>query len=80
MKGEALEKICQLSGCTIDECLAIGDNGNDLDMLKVAGISACPSNAVDYIKEVVDYISPVHCKDGAVGEIIEHFVFNDSIK
>lgn len=44
--------------------LAIGDSWNDLPMLRAAGLSACPANAVPEVKAVVDYVSPLAATRG----------------
>lgn len=44
--------------------LAIGDSWNDLSMLRAAGLSACPANAVPQVKAVADYVSPLAATRG----------------
>ncbi|MBO5449161.1 MAG: Cof-type HAD-IIB family hydrolase [Ruminococcus sp.] len=71
-KGYALKKmreICSLEDFTI---VAMGDYNNDLEMLKVADFSICPSNAVDEIKAVSDLILPVSCEEDAVCAAIKY--------
>jgi hydroxymethylpyrimidine pyrophosphatase-like HAD family hydrolase len=46
--------------------LAIGDSWNDLPMIRAAGLSACPSNAVREVQEAVDYVSPHPASRGVV--------------
>ena len=46
------------------EVLAIGDSWNDLPMLRAAGLSACPANAVPEVKAIVDYVSPLTATRG----------------
>jgi hydroxymethylpyrimidine pyrophosphatase-like HAD family hydrolase len=46
--------------------LAIGDSWNDLPMIRAAGLSACPSNAVPEVREAVDYVSPHPATRGVV--------------
>jgi hydroxymethylpyrimidine pyrophosphatase-like HAD family hydrolase len=46
------------------DVLAIGDSWNDLPMLRAAGLSACPANAVPEVKSVVDYVSPLPATRG----------------
>jgi len=54
-KGTALSELARLLGLTSAECFAAGDNFNDLSMLdqRHARMIACPSNAVDPVKQVV---------------------------
>ena len=48
---------------------AIGDYENDIEMLKVADISASPENALDEVKRFAKIITS-HCDDGAVADLI----------
>lgn len=54
-----------------EEILTMGDDLPDLPILRASGISACPANAVPEVKEIADYISPVHGGKGAVRDVIE---------
>ena len=56
------------------ECNAIGDNYNDVSMIKEAGLGACVSCAHDDIKEISDYVCEKNFDEGAVKEVIEKFV------
>ena len=49
-KASALEHIAQLRGLTSADILAIGDNWNDVAMLRLAGQAALMSNAPDDLK------------------------------
>jgi hydroxymethylpyrimidine pyrophosphatase-like HAD family hydrolase len=49
-KASALEHIAQLRGLTSADILAIGDNWNDVAMLRLAGHAALMSNAPDDLK------------------------------
>jgi hydroxymethylpyrimidine pyrophosphatase-like HAD family hydrolase len=51
-KASALEHIALLRGATPDDILAIGDNWNDVAMLRLAGHAALMSNAPDDLKAI----------------------------
>lgn len=53
------------------EILAMGDDLPDIPILENAAIGVCPSNAVQQVKVIADYISPIHGGKGVVREIIE---------
>ena len=57
-----------------DEVLAIGDNENDLSMFKRGYHSACPSNACDKVKSIVEYVSPFDCNHDSMVDIIKQFL------
>lgn len=56
------------------DVLYIGDDINDLEAISEVGFSACPIDASDYIKDVVNYISPIAGGNGAVRDIIEQLM------
>ena len=77
-KGAALAELQRLTGITRDETFAAGDNFNDLPMLDLscARYLACPSNALEEVKEVVTAQGGfVAAKDSGLGvsEALIHF-------
>ncbi|MBR6050134.1 MAG: HAD family phosphatase [Clostridia bacterium] len=48
----------------------VGDFDNDVDMLRFADVAACPANSTDAVKAICS-VHLCHCKDGAVGELID---------
>jgi 3-deoxy-D-manno-octulosonate 8-phosphate phosphatase (KDO 8-P phosphatase) len=54
-----------------DECAGIGDDLNDLGLLRIVGLSATVADAPDYMKEAVDFVSTKNGGSGAVREFIE---------
>lgn len=50
--------------------IAAGDYENDLEMLKAADISVCPSNAIESVKEICDLCLCDH-DEGLIASIIE---------
>lgn len=69
-KGKALVKLCERMNITMDDCMAIGDNYNDLSMLKRAGTSIVMGNAAIDIKSYADIVVGSNVEDG-VAEAIE---------
>lgn len=73
-KGSALKYIARHFNIDLSSTVAVGDNINDLPMIKAASVGVAVGNAVDGLKSVADYVS-VSNNDGAVAEIIEKFGF-----
>lgn len=65
-KGIALVHLCQLLDIELKDVAAIGDNYNDLSMIKIAGIKGAMGNGVEHIKAMADYIAPTNDENGAV--------------
>ncbi len=73
-KGSALKYIAGHFNIDLSSTVAVGDNLNDLPMIKAASVGVAVGNAVEGLKSVADYVS-VSNNDGAVAEIIEKFGF-----
>ena len=46
-KAAAMAHAARLKGLSLDDCVAAGDSGNDICMLKAAGAAVLPANARD---------------------------------
>lgn len=70
-KLAALKNLTENMSISLENIAYIGDDVNDLHAVSVSGCSACPSDAVDVIKNNVDYICKFPGGNGAVREFIE---------
>ncbi len=70
-KLSAILKLADILEIKKGRIFAMGDYYNDLEMLKGADISAAPSDAVEDVKNCVDFIGG-SCKNGAVADFIEY--------
>ena len=75
-KGQAAVALGQRLGIKPAEIIAIGDNLNDVAMLKDAGLGVCVANGREDVKRLADYVTTADNDAGAVGEVIERFVLN----
>lgn len=74
-KGNALEYLCNGLNIEKSQVIAIGDNENDISMLKIAGLAVAMGNGDDMIKEHSHLITGTNDEDG-VAQIIEKYVLN----
>ncbi|WP_143960073.1 KdsC family phosphatase [Litoribacter populi] len=58
-------------GLTLEECAYIGDDIIDLPILKNVGFSACPDDAIPYVKDKVDYVSFYKGGEGVFREVAD---------
>ena len=58
--------------------IACGDSGNDISMLKFAGIGVAVGNALPEVKEAADCVVASNDEDG-VAEAIETFLLQKSL-
>ncbi len=73
-KGMALKFIADYFGIDSSSTVAIGDNLNDLPMVKIASVGVAVGNAVEELKKEADFVAASNDED-AVAEIIEKFGF-----
>jgi len=57
-KGEALKMLSQMTGIPYSRFFCAGDAMTDLPMLKLAGVSYAPENAMDAVKASVSQVVP----------------------
>ena len=69
-KGVALKKLREILP-QIKVSVSVGNDDNDLLMQQVADISFAPSNAMDSVKAVADFVMDESCCDNVVAAVIE---------
>lgn len=72
-KGNAIKILAQRLKIDQKDIMAIGDNENDIQMLKYAGVGVAMGNAVNEVKEIADFITDTNINDG-VAKAIEKYV------
>lgn len=61
------------------EVMAIGDNLNDLEMLKNSGVGIAVANAYSEIKEIATYTTEKDVSQGGFAEAVYKFIdFNNT--
>lgn len=63
--------LCDQLGIQLEDCAYIGDDINDIPLLEKVGISACPSDAPDYIKSRVQLVMSKKGGDAVFREFVE---------
>lgn len=76
-KGQGLLNLVNILGVDIKDTIAVGDNYNDISMLKVAGLAVGANNAVAAVKNICDYVTKADNNEGVVAELIRRFIFNE---
>ncbi len=77
-KQSVLKEIVEKLEISFDEVAVIGDDLNDFTMLRLAGKSFTPNNGVKEIKEIVDIVLEKNGGEGAVREMIDILVNDNS--
>ena len=79
-KVEVLKEILNRRNLKMENIAFIGDDTNDLEVMKVVGISACPGDAIAEIKNISDYVCKNRGGNGAFREFAELIIKGNLIK
>ncbi len=78
-KIEILSDICLKLGLELDNVAIIGDDVNDMEIIKSVGFSACPVDAMDTVKTNVDVILSKKGGEGCVREFIDSYLLDEPL-
>ena len=71
-KASGIETICTLTGISMAQTIAFGDDRNDLEMVASAGIGVAMGNAIESVKAAADYVTDT-CENLGVVKALAHF-------
>lgn len=71
-KRIGIDKMLEHFGIALNECMAFGDGGNDVQMLRHAGIGIAMGNAEEEVKQSADYVTDAVDEDG-IFNALKHF-------
>ncbi|MEH0874192.1 sugar-phosphatase [Pectobacterium cacticida] len=74
-KGEGVKMLAEHLNIPREGVLALGDQQNDLAMIRYAGIGVAMGNAIDEVKAASQFVTKTNAEDG-VAYAIEKFVLN----
>jgi Cof subfamily protein (haloacid dehalogenase superfamily) len=74
-KENALKKAAEYFNIPLADVIAFGDDVNDMDMLKTAGIGVAMGNALEKVKDAADYICDTNDNDG-IAKWIQEKILN----
>ena len=63
-KGDALRALTDYLGLRPENTMAFGDGGNDLPMLRAAGVSVAMGNSLQILKDEADFTTLTHDQSG----------------
>ncbi len=72
-KATGLTALCEYIGLPLAQAIAIGDEGNDVEMLHAAGLGVAMGNAIDAAKAAADVVV-ADCDHDGVAEAIERWL------
>ena len=72
-KWSAITTLARTYGIPREEVAAVGDNYNDIEMIKKAGLGVAMGNAVPELKAVADYVTAANDEDGLLHALRKFF-------
>lgn len=78
-KGSGLKRLADHLQIPLPQTAAIGDNYNDIDMLKAAGFSAAMGNAPAEVRELCDHVTADNDHNGA-GRAVRFILESQSVR
>jgi YrbI family 3-deoxy-D-manno-octulosonate 8-phosphate phosphatase len=78
-KMQILEGYCKEMGIELENVALVGDDINDLEMIRKIGFSACPSDAVNAVKTQVDIVLSKKGGEGCVREFIDTYILKQPL-
>ena len=78
-KMDTLKTLCESLNIGLENVAMIGDDINDLEVMKNCGIAACPKNAVQSVKSNADIILSLNGGDGCVREFIDQYILEEPL-
>jgi len=79
-KKEVLETLLKKLNLTMENVATIGDDLNDLQMLKASKLSFVPRDASAYVDKIANVILSKKGGNGAVREMIEYLIVKEGLE
>lgn len=76
-KTVILKEIMQKTGLKKEEIAYMGDDLNDILIMKQLGLTGAPKDAADEVIQIVDFVSEKNGGSGAVREFVEYILKKD---
>jgi 3-deoxy-D-glycero-D-galacto-nononate 9-phosphatase len=78
-KLKKAEEICRVMNIPLSDVAYVGDDLNDIALLKAVGVSAVPANAPQYVAEYAKMRLSTNGGDGAFREFVERILGHEML-
>ena len=75
-KGCGLRMLCETLNTPLECSMAVGDGGNDIEIIRTAGLGVAMGNAIDEVKALADVVTDDNDHDGAA-KAIEKYMLSE---
>lgn len=70
-KLREVEELCKFYKINLKNVAYVGDDVNDIEVIRAVGFGCCVKNGMEEVRNVADYITQLNGGQGAVREVIE---------
>ena len=78
-KGYGIEKVAKHFGVKLENCVAFGDEQNDMEMLQKVGMGVCMKNGSKQVKDCGAFVSAYTNDESAVARFIEENILKEDM-
>lgn len=76
-KVAAVKTLCEKYNVSLENVAYIGDDINDLDVIKMVGYGCCPADAMPQVRDAARYVTKAKGGEGVIREVVEAII-NDT--
>ena len=73
-KPQAVRRICAERGIDLSQVTYVGDDSNDLEVIRMVGFGCAPADALPQVRQAADFVAEAKGGNGAIREIIEYML------
>jgi len=73
-KGLGLQALCRHLGIPVERTMAVGDGGNDLELMSAAGFSVAMGNATGEVRRAAHAVTEDNDHDGAARAVVRYML------
>ncbi len=73
-KLDVMKRWCKKLKIGLEEVAHVADDINDINLLSAVGLSACPADSVEKVKQIANVVLEKNGGDGCVREFIEKYL------
>ena len=77
-KVATVKALCEKYNISLENVVYIGDDINDLDVIKMVGYGCCPADAMPQVRDAAKYITNARGGEGVIREIVDKIVKGDN--
>lgn len=70
-KVSAVERLCEEYNIALENVAYVGDDINDLEVIKIVGYGCCPYDAMPQVKEAAKYVTKATGGRGVIREVVD---------